>query len=140
MNIVILHGHLARNPEIRSTSSGTSVARFTIAVNRRSKDGGADFISCVAFERCADFVEKYCPKGKEVCIDGHIQTGSYENREGKKVYTTDVICDHVELAGKREDGASAAPKPREKQEDNPYLDEDPGFKQLDLSGLDDVFI
>lgn len=138
MNKVELIGNVARTPEIRATQTGKRVASFTIAVNRRHKDGTADFIRCQAWDKTADIVEKYCPKGKQIGVVGRIQTGSYE-KNGQKVYTTDIIADEVELLGIREDVLPKA-EPAPKAEENPYLDEDPGFKQLDLSGLDDVFI
>ena len=138
MNKVMLIGRLTKDPEIRATQSGKRVASFTIAVNRRKREDPADFIQCQAWEKTADIVEKYCPKGKQVAIFGRIQTGSYENKEGRKVYTTDIIVDELELLGSKSDApAQEAPKPQPKPDDNPYMDETPGFKQLDLDSLDD---
>ena len=138
MNKVMLIGRLTRDPDIKATTTGMTVASFSLAVNRRKKDE-ADFINCKAFDKTADVVSKYCQKGKQVCVLGRIQTGSYENREGRKVYTTDVMVDELELLGAK-DEAKPAPKPEPKQEpkqeDNPYVDEMPEFKQLDLEGLD----
>lgn len=136
MNKVLLIGRLTREPEIKATSTGKTVASFTLAVNRRKKDE-ADFINCKAFDKTADVVSKYCAKGKQVCVLGRIQTGSYENKEGRKVYTTDVMVDELELLGSKSDApAQESPKPQPKPEDNPYMDETPDFKQLDLEGLD----
>lgn len=96
MNKVILMGRLTRDPDVRYSAgeSGTSVARYTLAVDRRfnKRDGEAtaDFISCVAFGRSAEFAEKYFHQGLKVVVTGRIQTGSYTNRDGNKVYTTDV--------------------------------------------------
>ncbi len=103
MNKVILMGRLTRDPDIRSSQSenAVTVARFTIAVDRRYRrdaDQSADFISCVAFGRTADFFEKYVKQGTKVCVEGRIQTGSYTNRDGQKVYTTDVVVENVEFA------------------------------------------
>ena len=103
MNKVILMGRLTRDPDIRWTQGQdqTCVARYTLAVDRRfKKDGGqtADFISCVAFGRAGEFAEKYFRKGIKLAITGRIQTGSYTNREGNKVYTTDVVVEEQEFA------------------------------------------
>ena len=118
MNKAIITGRLCRNVELKE-SGETKFTRLTVAVNRpKTKDGKeeADFISCIAFGKQAEFVAKYFTKGKPITLEGHIQTGSYEDREGKKVYTTDVIVERVEFALK--DGAGAAA-------------EEDGFKALD---------
>lgn len=117
MNKVILMGRLTRDPDVRWTQGPeqSAVARYTLAVNRRfQKEGGAtaDFISCVAFGLLAEFAEKYLRQGTKIAIIGRIQTGSYTNREGRKVYTTDVVVEEQEFAeGKnaerpREQGAT----------------------------------
>jgi single-strand DNA-binding protein len=108
MNKVILMGRLTREPDIRYASRGDSqmaVARYTLAVDRRFRrntDGAdqqsADFISCVAFDRQAEFAEKYLHQGTKIAVTGRIQTGSYVNREGAKVYTTDVVIEEQEFA------------------------------------------
>ena len=94
MNKAILIGRLTRDPDVRK-SNDTMVARYTLAVDR-FKDG-ADVISCVAFGKSAEFADKYLKKGTKIAVTGHIQTGSYENREGQKVYTTDVIVETHEF-------------------------------------------
>ncbi len=103
MNKVILMGRLTRDPDIRYSAgeNSTAVARYTIAVDRRFKRDGeptADFISCVSFGRTAEFIEKYIRQGTKVVTSGRIQTGSYTNREGNKVYTTDVVVEEMEFA------------------------------------------
>lgn len=107
MNKVILMGRLTRDPETRYTQANGSqeslcVARYTLAVDRRgSRSEGqqsADFISCVAFGRDGEFAEKYLKQGTKVVVTGRIQTGSYTNRDGQKVYTTDVIVEEQEFA------------------------------------------
>ena len=112
MNKVILMGRLTRDPNI-SYSSGerqTTVARYTLAVDRRRRsDGGeqtADFISCVAFDRAAEFAEKYLHQGTKIAVTGRIQTGSYTNRDGQKVYTTDVVIEEQEFAESKSAAAS----------------------------------
>ena len=103
MNKVILMGRLTRDPEIRFAQGGDSmaVARFTVAVDRRFRrdnETTADFISCVAFGRTAEFFEKYIHQGTKVCLEGRIQTGSYTRQDGTKVYTTDVVVENAEFA------------------------------------------
>ena len=103
MNKVILIGRLTRDPEVRWTQGQEQKAtgRFTLAVDRRFRtDNGptADFISCVVFGKTAEFVEKYLRQGIKVAVTGRIQTGSYTNREGQKVYTTDVVVEEMEFA------------------------------------------
>lgn len=101
MNKVILIGRLTRDPDIRYTADSTAIARYTLAVDRRFKRDGeaaADFIGCVAFKKNAEFAEKYLRKGTKIAVVGRIQTGSYTNREGAKVYTTDVIVEEQEFA------------------------------------------
>ena len=102
MNKVILMGRLTRDPEVRYTTgdSAQAVANYTLAVDRRfrrDQDAEADFIRCVAFGRSAEFAEKYFHKGIKVLVTGRIQTGSYTNRDGVKVYTTDVIVEDQEF-------------------------------------------
>ena len=105
MNRVILMGRLTRDPEVRYSQgeNSTAIARYTLAVDRRftrnSSDGAtADFISCVAFGKSAEFAERYLRKGIKIAVAGSIQTGSYVNKDGVKVYTTDVIVDDQEFA------------------------------------------
>ena len=105
MNKVILMGRLTRDPDIRYSQGANSmaIARYTVAVDRRGRrdsnpDQSADFISCVSFGRTAEFFEKYIRQGTKVVVEGRIQTGSYTNRDGQKVYTTDVVVENVEFA------------------------------------------
>ena len=117
MNKVILMGRLTRDPEVRYSAgeSGTAIARYTLAVDRRFKRDGeatADFISCVSFGRTAEFAEKYFRQGLKVLVAGHIQTGSYTNNSGQKVYTTDVIVEEQEFAeGKNSSQQGAGQQP-----------------------------
>lgn len=101
MNKVILMGRLTKDPDIRYTQDGTAVARYTLAVDRRYQRDGeqkADFISCVAFGKSGEFAEKYLHKGMKIMVSGRIQTGSYTNRDGQKVYTTDIVVEEQEFA------------------------------------------
>lgn len=100
MNVVTLVGRLTRDPEVRYTDGGLSIARFSLAVDRRFKKEGeqtADFINCLAFGKTAEFIERYFHKGQRLGLSGRIQTGSYTNKDGVKVYTTDVIAENVEF-------------------------------------------
>lgn len=105
MNKVILMGRLTDHPEIRYTQGEEqlAVARYRLAVNRNGNEKGADFINCVAFGRSAQFAERYLAKGMQILITGRIQTGSYTNREGVKIYTTDIIIDTQEFTEKKEE-------------------------------------
>lgn len=96
-------GRLTKDPEVR-TSGETTIARYTLAVDRRVAKGekATDFISCVAFTRKAEFAEKYLHKGSKIAITGRIQTGSYTNREGHKIYTTDVVVEENEFVEKKQ--------------------------------------
>ena len=102
MNKVSLMGRLTRDPDVRYSQGerATAVARYTLAVNRRFKRDGepdADFINCVAFGRAGEFAEKYFRQGIKIVISGRIQTGSYTNKDGIKVYTTDVIVEEQDF-------------------------------------------
>ena len=102
MNKVEIVGRLTRDVEIRTTESGTVTARFSIAVSRRFKNAEgvyeADFINCVAFGKTAEFIGKYFSKGSMIGVTGRIQTGNYTNKDGQKVYTTDVVVEECEFA------------------------------------------
>ena len=114
MNRVILMGRLTRDPEVRYTSGENSmaVARYTLAIDRSVKKQGeqsADFINCVAFSKAAEFAEKYFRQGMRVLVSGRLQTGNYTNKDGHKVYTTEVIIDTQEFADSKgaSEGASS---------------------------------
>lgn len=101
MNKIILIGRLTRDPEVRYSQgeNSTAVARYTIAVDRKSsKDNEADFIPCVCFGKAAEFVEKYLRKGLKIVITGRLQTGSYTNKDGNRIFTTDVVVEEHEFA------------------------------------------
>lgn len=121
MNKVILMGRLTRDPEVRYSAgeNALAIARYTLAVDRRFRRDGeatADFINCVSFGRTAEFAEKYYHKGIRITVCGRIQTGSYTNREGQKVYTTEVVVEEQEFAESKAASqgyaaASAVPQP-----------------------------
>lgn len=111
MNKVVLMGRLTRDPEVRYSAgeNSTTIARYTLAVNRRFKrdnEQGADFIPCVVFGKAAEFTEKYFRQGMQVAISGRIQTGSYTNREGRKVYTTEIVIEEQEFAESKRSGST----------------------------------
>ena len=111
MNKVILMGRLTRDPEVRYTQgdNAMAIARYSLAVDRRFKRDGepdADFINCVAFGKSGEFAEKYLKKGTKVAVVGRIQTGSYTNKDGQKVYTTDVVVEEQEFAESKNSGSS----------------------------------
>lgn len=118
MNKVILMGRLTRDPEVRYSQgeNAMAVARYSLAVDRRfGRNNGeqtADFINCVAFGRTGEFAEKYFHKGMKIAITGRIQTGSYTNKDGVKVYTTDVVVEEQEFAESKNSEGSFAPAAR----------------------------
>ena len=102
MNKVILMGRLTRDPEVRYTQGDNqmAIARYTLAVDRKFKQEGqpnADFINCIAFGKLGEFAEKYLRQGIKIAVTGRIQTGSYTNKDGQKVYTTDVVVEEQEF-------------------------------------------
>lgn len=120
MNKTILMGRLTRDPEVRyaANDSGMAIVRYTLAVDRRRAAGNdgqsADFINCVAFGKTGEFAEKYFRKGTKILISGRIQTGSYTNQEGQRIYTTEVIVEDQEFAESKrasEEAAASASAP-----------------------------
>ena len=137
----MLCGRLTRDTEIRYASlKNMAIARFTLAVDRRFKQEGqptADFINCVAFGKTAEFLEKYGHKGVKLIVEGRIQTGSFKNKDGQTVYTTDVMVESVEFAESKaiaETNTGYAPKAQPKQE---KLDNTGGFYPIDESVQDE---
>ncbi len=119
MNRAVLVGRLTKDPELRYTQSGVAVANFTLAVDRRfAKDGEqqADFIPVIVWQKAAENVAKYLSKGRQVAVEGRIQTSSYENKDGQRVYRTDVVADQVEFLGSKGDTSG--------QRDGGYSDTD----------------
>jgi len=128
MNKVILMGRLTRDPDVRRAKGeeATAVSRWTLAVNRRvaknEKENNADFISCVVFGRGAEFAEKYFHQGIRIVVSGRIQTGSYTNREGQKVYTTEVVVEEQEFAeSKASSDSYAASHPQQSAPSAPSM-------------------
>ena len=141
MNKVILLGRLARDPETRYGGANDSMAvcRYTLAVDKKFKKYGeatADFINCISFGKIAEFAEKYFTKGLRVAVSGRIQTGSYTNRDGQKIYTTDVVVEEHEIAQSRSE-ASNHHESNLQPEISPYgEDKDNGFMNIP-DGIDD---
>lgn len=123
MNKVILMGRLTRDPNITyAQKDNSAIARFSLAIDRRVKregDTNADFISCVAFGKTAEFAEKYLRQGTKIALEGRIQTGNYTNKEGQKVYTTDVIVEQMEFAESKnsQNGGSSQSRPQPSPDD-----------------------
>lgn len=132
MNKVILTGHLTRNADVRYTNEAEpmAIARFTLAVNRRNRREGqqsADFINHVAFGKLAQFMEKYGEQGTKFEVAGRIQTGSYTNREGRKVYTFEVVCEEINFA---ESKASTEQHKQNNVDQGRTQQENDGFMQI----------
>ena len=138
MNKVILMGRLTRDPDIRYTQPNsaqeqTCIARYSLAVDRRFRRDGdsqtADFISCVAFGRQAEFTEKYLRKGTKIAITGRIQTGSYTNRDGQKVYTTDVVVEEQEFAESKAAGQTTQQNPAPMASEDGFMEIPDGLEE-----------
>ena len=139
MNKVILMGRLTRDPDVRygTGERSTTIARYTLAADRKYKQEGqqnADFIQCIAFGKSAEFAEKYFRKGMKIAITGRIQTGSYTNKEGQKVYTTDVVIEEQEFA----EGKNASGADREARDEAAL--QQSGYKQSSMTTGDDGFM
>lgn len=136
MNKVILMGRLTRDAEIRYSQGENSmaIARFSLAVDRRfRKDGeqGADYINCIAFGKTAEFYEKFGRKGTKFVIEGRIQTGSYTNKDGQRVYTTDVVVENTEFAESKSNNQSG-----NRSQNNSVPSSDDGFMNIP-DGIDE---
>lgn len=141
MNQVSLVGRLYQEPELRQSQSGKSIVRTGIAVQRSYKNSegkyDADFINVIAFNTTADFISKYFKKGQMIGITGSIQTGSYTNKNGQKVYTTDVVAATAEFVeSKGNSNTENNAKPQSKQDDGGF-DVNDGFKNL-ADGIDEL--
>ena len=144
MNKVILMGRLTRDPMISYSQSNTqmAIARWTLAVDRRMKRDSAtdqqtaDFISCIAFGKQAEFVERYLHQGTKIAVEGRIQTGSYTNKDGQRVYTTDIVVENVEFAeSKQAQGGQSNQGGSRPNPNNASMDID-GFLNIP-DGIDD---
>ena len=144
MNKVILMGRPTKDPEVRrgQGDNPTAVARYTLAVDRKYKRDGeqsADFISCVAFGKAAEFAEKYIKQGIKIAVTGSIRTGSYTNKDGNKVYTTDIVVEEHEFAeskgGSRSNNNSNNVSPGQQDSKEPYTDEE-GYMHM-RDGIDE---
>lgn len=107
MNRTISMGNLTDDPKITYTQNGKAKVEFTLALNRMKE--GADFPRFIAWEKKAEFLERYCHKGMKLLVEGHIQTGSYDGKNGK-VYTTDIICDNIEFCEKKKESVMSIPE------------------------------
>lgn len=125
MNKTFIIGRLTSEPELRENVSGTKQTKFSVAVNRLKE--GVDYISCIAWNKTAELITKYLHKGSQIAIEGRIQTGSYDDKDGKKIYTTDVVVENLTFIGNNE------PKKEEpkKETDDPFST-DYEFKDSDL--------
>ncbi len=142
MNKVILMGRLTRDPEVRYSQgeNASAVARYTLAVDRRFRREGdaqtADFINCVAFGKSAEFAERYLRQGTKIVVTGRIQTGSYTNRDGVKVYTTDVVVEDQEFAESKAASGSSNSSYQASPAPSPSADIGDGFMNIP-DGIDE---
>lgn len=129
MNKVFLIGRLSRDPELRHTTSGMAVCQINVAISRRTgagKDPETDFINVVVWDKQAENVSRYLAKGRQVAIEGRIQTRSYDNNEGKKTYVTEVVASNVEFLGSASDNNRQQTMPEENPFDSAPIDEPAG--------------
>lgn len=127
MNKAILIGRLCADPELRTTTSGAAVSTYRLAVDRPIKTEGqpeADFLSVVAWSKAAEFAGKYFRKGMKIAVEGRLQTRSYEDKEGRKIFVTEIVAERQEFCEKKDSGAAPVPTT------------DPGFTEI--SGDDDL--
>lgn len=142
MNKVVLMGRLARDPEVRYTQGAnpTAIARYSLAVDRKFKrenEPSADFINCITFGKLAMFAEKYLHKGVKIAVTGRIQTGSYTNKDGQKVYTTDIVVEEQEFAESKNSGQSANNQMSASPSNSPeYMSSGDGFMNIP-DGIDE---
>ena len=132
INNVVLAGRLTRDPELKYTASGTAVATFTLAVNRNFKSANgeneADFINCVIWRKQAEALANHAKKGVLISVIGRIQTRSYDNQQGQKVYVTEVVAEQFKFLEKREGGSSQGNQNRQQQSNDPF-----GGSSIDIS-------
>lgn len=120
MNRVCLIGRLTKDPELRESESGKKQTTFSLAVNRPKE--GADFINCVAWNKTAELISQYIKKGRELGIEGRIQTGSYEDREGNKRFTTNVVVENITFIGNKEQASASEKVETKTEEPDPFED------------------
>ncbi len=135
MNKVFLIGRLSRDPELRHTNSGMAVCQINVAISRRvgqGRDPETDFINVVVWDKQAENVSRYLAKGRQVAVEGRIQTRSYDNNEGKKVYVTEVVATNVEFLGSASDNAA----PRQSQTDENPFDIDMPMEEPEGTSID----
>jgi len=136
MNKVFLIGRLSRDPELRHTTNGMAVCQINVAISRRTgagKEPETDFINVVVWDKQAENVSRYLAKGRQVAVEGRIQTRNYDNNEGKKVYVTEVIATNVEFLGSAADNGGRVSTP---QEENPFDNASPAVEP-ETTNLDD---
>ena len=146
INRVVLVGRLTKDPELRYTPSGVPMARFTIAVNRtfssQSGEREADFIGCIAWRKQAETIAKFFDKGNLIAIEGRIQVGSYDDKDGNKRYTTDVLLENFEFVEGRKDSVSSVDtsSPYDYQDSGVSVEDDPFAEYGDSVSIDDSFL
>jgi len=133
MNSVNITGRLTKDPELRRTSNGTSVLSFIIASGRRFKTQGqpdADFIPCIAWGKTAELITKYFKKGYQIGINGRIQTGSFDNKEGKRIFTFDVVVEHIDFLEPRKKEEQGKQEYYGQGQMNGYMNGNPYIEQM----------
>ena len=145
MNKVVLSGRLTKDVEFRATQDGTTISSFTVAVNRKYKDQNGnyptDFINCKAFRNTADFIKKYFHKGDRINLEGEIRTGSYDDKDGNKKYTFDVIANEVEIVeSKKQEENKTEEKEKKVEESDPFAEFGETVEREMGNKIDDNFL
>ena len=136
INRTLLTGRLTKDPELRYSQSGVAVASFTLAVNRAFDKEKTDFIRCICFKKTAENLANYQRKGSLIGVDGRIQTGSYQNQEGKTVYTTDVVADQIVFLESKKDSQSNQGQPQQQNQPSYTQQAPPQQENRQLEPLD----
>ena len=142
LNRAVLVGRMTRDPELRRTGNGKAVASFTLAVNRNFKTGDgqeADFLSIVAWGKVAENTANYCNKGSLVSVDGRLQTRTYENNQGQKVFVTEVVADSVQFIETKRNSNIQAEAPKQEQKQERYVPNEPLINDFELDESDIQF-
>lgn len=135
MNVCTFTGNISRKGDLKN-SNGVILTKFTVAVNRKSKDGGTDFVGFTAFGKTAEFVDNWCKVGTKVCVRSHYQLGSYINKDGKKTFTHDFIVDELEkMTSKADDNAESKEHPKQEYTQKEFYDFEPIADGLEDVGL-----
>jgi len=143
MNVVIINGNLGKDPEIKVSQSGTSITRFSLAVKGNRKDENGEYktnwINCLAFSKTAELIANHCKKGDKIGVRGSLETGSYVNKEGVTVYTSDVIVQELEFLTNKQQGQQQVQQQQQQPMQQQFQHQQPQYQQMRTSDLAPTF-